>query len=130
VAAALLALNRLIVPASAQHSAVATRRRRRRLRVNGAGNGVDDSAIRVCPGKAGLVVVVSEEICAKPFRLAQPRRCGQGTAPGSGWPVQLDHHDVEWRALDGNPLRSFSAGTSPTTAMRTGRAADRQAMLR
>src|SRR4030088_2717218 len=30
-------------------------------RVTSAGNGVDDSTIRVCPGKAGLVVLVSED---------------------------------------------------------------------
>jgi hypothetical protein len=29
--------------------------------VSSAGNGVDDSTIRVCPGKAGLVVLVSED---------------------------------------------------------------------
>src|SRR3979411_2018699 len=29
--------------------------------VAGAGNGVDDSTIRVCPGKAGLKVLVSED---------------------------------------------------------------------
>src|SRR5258706_931772 len=30
-------------------------------RVTSAGNGVDDSTIRLCPGKAGLVVLVSED---------------------------------------------------------------------
>ena len=30
-------------------------------RVSSAGNGVDDSTIRVCPGKAGLKVLVSED---------------------------------------------------------------------
>src|ERR1700680_2436179 len=30
-------------------------------RVTSAGNGVDDSTIRICPGKAGLKVLVSED---------------------------------------------------------------------
>ena len=30
-------------------------------RVTGAGNGVDDSTIRVCPGMAGYVVLISED---------------------------------------------------------------------
>ena len=29
--------------------------------VRNAGNGVDDSTIRVCPGKAGLIVLISED---------------------------------------------------------------------
>ena len=33
----------------------------RDCRVTGAGNGVDDPTIRVCPGNAGLVAVISED---------------------------------------------------------------------
>ena len=31
-------------------------------RVKSAGNGVDDSTIRVCPGTAGLIVLISEDL--------------------------------------------------------------------
>src|SRR4051812_42740514 len=30
-------------------------------RVTNTGNGVDDSTMRVCPGKAGLIVLISED---------------------------------------------------------------------
>src|SRR5258707_13134117 len=42
-------------------------------RVKSAGNGVDDSTIRVCPGKAGLVVVISEDDLREAVSIGRSR---------------------------------------------------------
>src|SRR3978361_191326 len=49
-------------PASAQtFSSSYTSTAPKHCRVTSAGTGVDDSTIRTCPGKAGLVVLISED---------------------------------------------------------------------
>src|SRR3977135_1045248 len=50
-------------------------------RVKSAGNGVDDSTIRVCSGKAGLVVVISEDDLREAVSVGLGRHAGaQGPA--------------------------------------------------
>jgi hypothetical protein len=90
-------------------------------RVSGAGNGVDDSATRVCPGKAGFVVLVSEDDLRETVSVGRNRAAaarepaaGRGSVRSARPPRRSN--GARWTA---SRLRSFSAGTSPTIAMRT-----------
>src|SRR6478736_3763593 len=42
--------------------------------VRSAGNGVDDSTIRVCPGKNGLIVLISEDDLRESVSVGRNRR--------------------------------------------------------
>jgi hypothetical protein len=78
----------------------------RDCRVRSAGNGVDDSTIRVCPGKAGLVVVISEDDLRETVSVGR-NRAAAAKEPASGrWfgPFNSTTNTVEWRALDGKPF--------------------------
>jgi hypothetical protein len=97
----------LIVPASAQtFSSSYTSTAPKGCRVNGAGNGVDDSAIRVCPGKAGLVVVVSQDDLRETVSVGRNRAAAAKEPAAQLWfgPFNSTTTTVEWRALDGNPF--------------------------
>ncbi len=97
----------LIVPASAQtFSSSYTSTAPKGCRVNGAGNGVDDSAIRVCPGKAGLVVVVSEDDLRETVSVGRNRAAAAKEPAARLWfgPFNSTTTTVEWRGLDGNPF--------------------------
>ena len=75
-------------------------------RVSGAGNGVDDSATRVCPGKAGLVVLVSEDDLRETVSVGRNRATAAGEPAAEAWfgPFSSTTTTVEWRALDGKPF--------------------------
>jgi hypothetical protein len=97
----------LMVPASAQtFSSSYTSTAPGDCRVNGAGNGVDDSAIRVCPGKAGLVVVVGEDDLRETVSVGRNRAAAAKEPAAQLWfgPFNSTTTTVEWRALDGNPF--------------------------
>ena len=75
-------------------------------RVKSAGNGVDDSTIRVCPGKAGLVVVISEDDLRQTVSVG-PNRAAAAKEPAaetSFAPFNSTAPTVEWRAVDGKPF--------------------------
>ena len=75
-------------------------------RVSGAGNGVDDSATRVCPGKAGLVVLVSEDDLRETVSVGRNRAAAASEPAAEAWfgPFSSTTTTVEWRALDGKPF--------------------------
>jgi hypothetical protein len=75
-------------------------------RVTSAGNGVDDSTIRVCPGKAGLVVLVSEDDLRETVSVGRNRvAAAKEPAAQAGFgPFNSTTTTVEWRALDGKPF--------------------------
>ena len=75
-------------------------------RVTGAGNGVDDSTIRVCPGKAGLVVVISEDDLREAVSVGRNRAAAAREPAAQSWfgPFNSTTNTVEWRALDGKPF--------------------------
>src|ERR1700716_3924040 len=75
-------------------------------RVKSAGNGVDDSTIRVCPGKAGLVVVISEDDLRVAVSVGRSRAAAdkEPAAQASFGPFNSTTNTVEWRALDGQPF--------------------------
>jgi hypothetical protein len=75
-------------------------------RVSSAGNGVDDSTIRVCPGKAGLVVVVSEDDLRETVSVGRNRAAADREPAAQAWfgPFTSTTPKVEWRARDGKPF--------------------------
>jgi hypothetical protein len=104
VAAVFWACSGLIVPVSAQtFSSSYTSTAPKDCRVNSAGNGVDDSTIRVCPGKAGLVVLVSEDDLRETVSVGRIRAAAASEPAAQVWfgPFNSTTTTVEWRALDG-----------------------------
>ena len=78
----------------------------RDCRVTSAGNGVDDSTIRVCPGKAGLVVVITEDDLREAVSVGRTRAAAdkEPAAETSFGPFNSTTNTVEWRAADGKPF--------------------------
>ncbi len=75
-------------------------------RVSSAGNGVDDSTIRVCPGKAGYVVVISEDDLRETVSVGRNRLAASNEPAARSWfgPFNSTTNTVEWRAADGKPF--------------------------
>src|ERR1700674_3318089 len=75
-------------------------------RVSSAGNGVDDSTIRVCPGKAGLKVLVSEDDLRETVAVGRNRAAAarEPAAQAGFGPFNSTTRTVEWRALNGKPF--------------------------
>jgi hypothetical protein len=97
----------LISPAKAQLSGSSyTSTAPRDCRVSCAGNGVDDSATRVCPGKAGLVVLVSEDDLRETVSVGRNRAAAASEPAAEAWfgPFSSTTTTIEWRALDGKPF--------------------------
>jgi hypothetical protein len=74
--------------------------------VRSAGNGVDDSTIRVCPGKGGLVVVVSEDDLRETVSVGRSRAAAdrEPAAQTRFGPFNWTTTTVEWRTLNGKPF--------------------------
>jgi len=75
-------------------------------RVTSARNEVDDSTIRTCPGKAGLVVLISEDDLRETVSVGRSRAAAAKEPAAQVWfgPFNSTEHTVEWRALDGKPF--------------------------
>jgi hypothetical protein len=78
----------------------------RDCRVSSAGNGVDDSTIRVYPGKAGLVVLVSEDDLRETVSIGRTRAAAAKEPAAQVWfgPFNSTTTTLEWRALGGEPF--------------------------
>jgi len=74
-------------------------------RVRSAGNGVDDSTIRVCPGKSGLVVLISEDDLRETVSVGRNRLGASREPAAQTWfePLNSTTNTVEWRAANGRP---------------------------
>jgi hypothetical protein len=74
--------------------------------VSSAGNGVDGSTTRVCPGKAGLKILVSEDDLRETVSVGRNRTAaaGEPAARAGFGPFNSTTPTVEWRALDGKPF--------------------------
>ena len=97
----------LISPANAQTiGSTYTSTAPKDCHVSSAGNGVDDSTIRVCPGKAGLEVLVSENDLRETVSVGRSRATAAREPAAQIWfgPFNWTTTTVEWRALDGNPF--------------------------
>ena len=105
LAAGLAALT--CVPASAQtFSSSYTSTAPKDCRVASANNGVDDSTTRVCPGKSGLIVLISEDDLRETVSAGRNRAQAAREPAAQSWfgPFNSTGHTVEWRALDGKPF--------------------------
>jgi hypothetical protein len=78
----------------------------RDCRVANAGNGVDDSTIRVCPGKSGLMVLVSEDDLRETVSVGRNRAAAAAEPAAAAWfgPFSSTTTTVEWRTLGGRPF--------------------------
>jgi hypothetical protein len=74
-------------------------------RVKSAGNGVDDSTIRVCPGKNGLVVLIAEDDLRETVSVGRNRLGASREPAAQTWfgPFNWTTNTVEWRAANGRP---------------------------
>jgi hypothetical protein len=75
-------------------------------RVTSAGTEVDDSTIRTCPGKAGLVVVVSEDDLRETVSVGRNRAAAarEPAARAGFGPFNSTEPTVEWRTMNGKPF--------------------------
>jgi hypothetical protein len=75
-------------------------------RVSGAGNRVDDSTTRFCPGRAGLGVLVNEDDLRETVSVGRSRATAAREPAAGLWfgPFNASTATVEWRALDGKPF--------------------------
>jgi hypothetical protein len=75
-------------------------------RVTSAGNGVDDSTVRICPGKAGYVVLISEDDLRETVSVGRNRRGAAREPAAQTWfgPFNSTTDTVEWRAANGKPF--------------------------
>ena len=75
-------------------------------RVTSAGNGVDDSTIRVCPGTAGLIVLISEDDLRETVSVGRNRQGASREPAAQTWfgPFNSTTNTVEWRSIDGRPF--------------------------
>ena len=97
----------LISPANAQtFSSSYTSTAPKDCRVSSTNNGVDDSTRRVCPGKAGLVVLVSEDDLREVVSVGRNRAAAAKQPAAQIWfgPFNSTAHTVEWRAMNGKPF--------------------------
>jgi hypothetical protein len=107
IAALFYAASGLISPANAQlFGSSYTSTAPGDCRVSGARNGVDDSATRVCPGKAGLVVLVSEDDLRETVSVGRNGAAAAREPAAEAWfgPFSSTTTTVEWRTLDGKPF--------------------------
>jgi len=75
-------------------------------RVSSAGTGVDDSTIRTCPGKAGLVVLISEDDLRETVSVGRNRAAAARQPAAQVWfgPFNSTEHTIEWRTVNGKPF--------------------------
>jgi hypothetical protein len=97
----------LTAPASAQtFGSSYTSTAPKDCRVSSAGTEVDDSTIRTCPGKAGLVVLISEDDLRETVSVGRNRVAAAKEPAAHVWfgPFNSTEHIVEWRAVNGKPF--------------------------
>ncbi|MCP4621360.1 MAG: hypothetical protein GY844_33580 [Bradyrhizobium sp.] len=74
-------------------------------RVRSAGNGVDGSTIRVCPGRNGLIVLIAEDDLRETVSVGRNRLGASREPAAQTWfgPFNSTTHTVEWRSANGRP---------------------------
>ena len=72
----------------------------------GKSSELDGSATRACPGKAGLIVLVSEDDLRETVSVGRNDMVAAKEPASEAWfgPFNSTAHTVEWRAVDGKPF--------------------------
>ena len=94
-------------PVSAQtFSSTYTSTAPRNCRVASVGTEVDDSTIRTCPGKGGLVVLISEDDLRETVSVGRSRTAADREPAAKFWfgPFSSTEHTVEWRMKNDKPF--------------------------
>jgi hypothetical protein len=75
-------------------------------RMIGKPSELDGSTTRVCPGKSGLVVLISEDDLRETVSVGRNRAQAAKEPAAQVWfgPFNSTTNTVEWRALDGKPF--------------------------
>jgi hypothetical protein len=78
----------------------------KKCRVFDAGDGADGFTIRVCPGKDGLLVLVSEDDLRETISVGRTPAAAAQEPAAQFWfaPFNSTRTRVEWRTLDGKPF--------------------------
>jgi len=78
----------------------------RECRSIGKPSQLDGSATRVCPGKAGLVVLIAEDDLREVVSVGRNRQAAANEPAAERWfgPFNSTEHTVEWRMADGKPF--------------------------
>jgi hypothetical protein len=78
----------------------------RDCRMIGKPSELDGSTSRVCPGKAGLVVSISEDDLRETVSVGRNRAAAAKEPAAQSWlgPFNSTTNTVEWRAIDGKPF--------------------------
>jgi hypothetical protein len=101
------ALSGPISPANAQtFSSSYTSTAPKDCRMIGKPSELDGSTRRVCPGKAGLVVSISEDDLRETVSVGRNRAAAEKEPAAQSWfgPFNSTTNTVEWRAADGKPF--------------------------
>ena len=97
----------LFSPANAQtFSSSYTSTAPKDCRMIGKPSELDGSTRRVCPGKAGLVVSISEDDLRETVSVGRSRAAAEKEPAAQSWfgPFNSTTHTVEWRAVGGKPF--------------------------
>ena len=97
----------LISPANAQtFSSSYTSTAPKDCRPVGKPSKLDGSTTQVCPGKSGLVVLISEDDLRETVSVGPNRMAAAKEPAAEAWfgPFNSTAHTVEWRAVDGKPF--------------------------
>ncbi|KRR19108.1 hypothetical protein [Bradyrhizobium retamae] len=106
IASALVVLSGLISPAHAQtFSSSYTSTAPKDCHTVGKPE-ADGSTTQVCPGKPGLVVLISEGDLRETVSVGRNREVAAKEPAAEAWfgPFSSTGHTVEWRAVDGRPF--------------------------
>ena len=107
IAALIAAGYGLISPANAQtFGSSYTSTAPKDCRTIGKPEGANGSTTQVCPGKSGLVVVISEDDLRQTVSVGPNRMAASKEPAAETWfaPFNSTAHTVEWRAVDGKPF--------------------------
>jgi hypothetical protein len=104
---AAVALSSPISPANAQtFSSSYTSSAPKDCRMIGKSSKLDGSGTRACPGKSGLVVLISEDDLRETVSVGRNHKAAAREPASQVWfgPFNSTAHTVEWRAVDGKPF--------------------------
>ena len=107
IGSAIAVLSGLISPANAQtFSSSYTSTAPKDCRTIGKPSDLDGSTTQVCPGKSGLVVLISEGDLRETVSVGRNREAAAKEPAAEAWfaPFNSAAHTVEWRAVDDKPF--------------------------